>query len=199
MNSSPLSPLLQESSCRSELNFKPLLKLFHPPCVLDSMVLSMLEEVIMYISFLVWVIICACYLFLTRPSAWIILLHLPFICLTSDFLIIFFYTHPHTYLPQLLFFLSEKIFLVFSVLKLHALWFSSSFWSKGVEVQWLSWDYRINSHDHRINKYRINLSWLHRKVQIIWELIVWQLCCLYGFLLAVFISKKALCIIRATV
>lgn len=193
MNSSPLSPLLWELSCRSELNFRLLLKQFHPPCVFDSMVLSTLEEVIMYISFLVWVIICACYLFLTRPSAWIIILHLSFICLTSDFLILFFF-HTPTHLPApvafFFFKLKWKEFL-FSVLKLHAFWFSSSFWSKEVEVQRLSWDYRINSHD-----YRINLSWLHRKVQIIWELIEWQLCCLYGFLLAIFISKQALCIFR---
>lgn len=152
MNSDPLSPLLWESSCGLDLNFTPLLKPFCPPCVLDSMVLSMLEEDIIYISFLVWVSVCACYLFLTRSSAWIVLLHLPFISQTSNFLIfIFFFTPTHTCRPQLRFFKLKWKDYFFSVLKLHAFWFISSFWSKGVEVQRLAWNYRINSRDYRIN------------------------------------------------
>lgn len=115
-NSGPLSPLLWESSCRPQLTFRPLLKLFLPPHILDSVVLSMLEEVILYFSFLVWVIICACYLFLTRPSAWIILLHLTFILLpTFWFLVLFcfFFLHPQTpTCPSCLFKLKWKHFSV---------------------------------------------------------------------------------------
>lgn len=139
------------SSCRPQPTFRPLLKLFRPPCVLDSVVLSVLE-VILYFSFLVWVIICACYLFLTRTSAWIILLHLTFILLPTFYFWFFgVFLHPQTPTCIGCLFLSWSGSRSFSVLKLHTFWFSSPFWSKGVEVQRLAWDYGINSHDYRIN------------------------------------------------
>lgn len=141
MNFSPLSPPLWESSCTAELNFRPVLKLFHSPCVPDSVVLSMLGG--------------GCHVHLrSGVSHYLCLLPFsnPTICLgyhsTSAF-------HTPTCHSWFFFKLKWKDFF-FSVWKLHAFWFSNSSWSKGVEVQRLASDYRIVMATELIN---IELIW----------------------------------------